>query len=104
MTPDDFYNALLALAPLAAIQRAMLRAHYEAPNHTATATQIANGAGHADWTTANLHYGIFCYNLANQMNQQALAENFGLILAEGEPAPGPDCDLALVMPPAALIS
>ena len=39
-------------------QRAMLRAHYEAPGRKITATQLAQAAGFANFSAANLQYGL----------------------------------------------
>ena len=36
---------------------AMLKAHFYAPNQTMTATQLANAAGYAGYSSANLQYG-----------------------------------------------
>ena len=38
-------------------QRAMLKAHYHAPNQTLTASELARAAGWTGWSPANLHYG-----------------------------------------------
>jgi hypothetical protein len=35
----------------------MLRAHYDAPDRTITATSLAAAAGFKTWSSANLHYG-----------------------------------------------
>ena len=43
--------------------RQMLQAHYGAPHHTLTATQIGEPVGW-DKDTVNLHYGKFGHNLA----------------------------------------
>ena len=39
-------------------QRAMLRAHYKAPGRTVTATRLAQAATFANFSTANLQYGL----------------------------------------------
>lgn len=35
----------------------MIRAHYRAPDHRITATLLADAAGYASYSPANLHYG-----------------------------------------------
>jgi hypothetical protein len=37
--------------------RAMLKAHYHAPNQTMTATELAKAAGYRDYSATNLQYG-----------------------------------------------
>jgi hypothetical protein len=39
-------------------QRKMLIAHYKAPQHRITATELAQAAGYANYSAANLHYGL----------------------------------------------
>ena len=43
--------------------RAMLLAHFRAPDHTITARELAKVADYKDWNGANLQYGTFAYNL-----------------------------------------
>jgi hypothetical protein len=51
-------RALQAIWPsLTTGQKAMLRAHFFAPNQTITATQLSQAAGYDSWHAANLHYG-----------------------------------------------
>lgn len=47
-------------------QLAMLRAHYLAPNHSITATELAKAAGYSSYSAANLHYG----NLGNALYEE----------------------------------
>ena len=39
-------------------QRAMLKAHYNAPDRTMTATELATAAGYESYAAANLQYGF----------------------------------------------
>jgi hypothetical protein len=39
-------------------QRAMLKAHYNAPDRTLTATELATAAGYESYSAANLQYGF----------------------------------------------
>ena len=46
----------------------MLRAHYEAPLHTLTATEMAAAMGYANYGSANLHYGRVGALLCGELN------------------------------------
>lgn len=46
---------------------AMLKAHYNSPNRTMTATQLAKAGGYPNWRTANLHYGLFGKRLYEEL-------------------------------------
>ncbi|MBU9589602.1 hypothetical protein [Burkholderia multivorans] len=57
---DAAYTKALAsvLPRLTAAQLKMLQAHYHAPDRTITATQLAEAAGYASYSGANLQYGF----------------------------------------------
>ena len=57
-TVAEFKRALLSVSPLADNHLEILRVHYQAPDHTVTATQIAEALGYKNWGGANLQYGI----------------------------------------------
>jgi hypothetical protein len=48
-------------------QKAMLRAHFEAPDQRITASQLAEAAGYASYGAANLHYGLLGAMLYSEM-------------------------------------
>ncbi|NJL06437.1 MAG: hypothetical protein HC911_16340 [Chloroflexaceae bacterium] len=48
--------------------RNMLIAHYNAPNHTITATALAQEVGYKRFTAVNLQYGTFGKKLREVMN------------------------------------
>ncbi len=101
MTPtaDEFQAGLLAMTPLPTHQLAMLKAHYEAPRHTITATRIADALQYDGWRGVNLHYGKFCVVLAERMRRPVgEATDLALILA-GPPVIGPNGQLDLVLRP-----
>ena len=103
MTPtaDEFEAGLLSLAKskLPDHQLAMLKAHYGSPGQTITATKIADEVEYRGWRGVNLHYGKFCYALAEHMHRPlGEAKDLALILA-GSPAAGPDGQLELVLRP-----
>lgn len=55
----DYVRAFQLIAPeLTPKQRAMLQAHYSAPQRCITATQLAHAVGYASMGGANLQYGI----------------------------------------------
>jgi hypothetical protein len=54
---EDYKIAFEALH-LSPGQWDMLRAHFLAPNHTITATELADAAGYKSWQGANLQYGL----------------------------------------------
>lgn len=58
-TNSDEYIAAFRniLKDLSDGQLAMLRAHYLAPNHCITATNLAEAAGYSSYSAANLQYG-----------------------------------------------
>ncbi|VGO20975.1 hypothetical protein [Pontiella sulfatireligans] len=58
LTPDLFKKALLAeRGAISDRHRAMLKAHYQADEHTLTATELAAAARYDNYSAANLHYG-----------------------------------------------
>lgn len=48
-------------------QRLMLVKHYRAPEHTVTASQLAEMVGYPNWRTVNLQYGLFAQKLADRL-------------------------------------
>jgi hypothetical protein len=57
LTKDQFKHALLAIRPIADHHMALLKAHYRAPGHTMTASQLAEALDYANYNAVNLHYG-----------------------------------------------
>jgi len=56
---EEAVRALVRVFPNMSVgQRTMLRAHYKAPGRTITATQLAQAAGYANFSAANLQYGL----------------------------------------------
>jgi 5-methylcytosine-specific restriction endonuclease McrA len=58
-TADDYFKAFEALQKegLAEKPIALLQAHFNAPNHTATMQQLADAVGYANYGGANMQYG-----------------------------------------------
>jgi len=81
-TVDAFESALISLQPLADHHDRMLAEHYKAPNHTLTATQIANAVGYADFHPVNLHYGKLAVLICDKLG---VSPSFGVMLDSAEP-------------------
>ncbi len=81
-TVDAFVDALQSLRPLAKHHREILAHHYNAPEHTATATQLADAMGYENYRAINLHYGKFSVLLCEKLG---LKPSFMVFLAGAEP-------------------
>jgi hypothetical protein len=57
LTKDEYKHAFLSLQPLADHELELLGAHFRAPNHTITASELATAVGDDKYGAANLHYG-----------------------------------------------
>lgn len=57
LTKKDYRRAFVALHPLAEHHIRLLKAHFNAPEHITTATQLAGAVGYARHIAVNLHYG-----------------------------------------------
>ena len=93
-TTAEFKRALLALRPIAPHHLQMLRAHYRAPGHTLTASQIAAAVDYQDYHGVNLHYGKFAGALCEQLGRP---HEFSIILDSALPGDEPPGHLELVM-------
>ena len=59
LTVDDYVRAFKALCEqLTESDIRLLRVHYAAPEHVATATELARGVGFANYNAVNLRYGL----------------------------------------------
>lgn len=63
-----YQAAFVAIGELPEGYRAMLSAHLHAPDHMISATQLAEAACYANWSAANLHYGLLAAKIANEIN------------------------------------
>ena len=91
LTADHFKQALLAQRDaITDGYRAMLKAHYQADEHTLTATELANSAGYGNYSAANLHYGTLGRLLGSHLPMEPQRREDGTpiwttILATGNP-------------------
>jgi hypothetical protein len=97
-TVEDFLRALQDVRPISPTHVSLLRAHYAAPNHTATTIDLANAMGWEGWPAVNLHYGQFVNRLRNYLHLP-IEENLNTILAQPWPAKGDPHPWSLVMCP-----
>jgi hypothetical protein len=63
----QFIQALQQVAP-SKKRKQMLQAHYNAPLHTITATQLTQALGYKNFAAANLHYGLFAKRVREALN------------------------------------
>ena len=67
-TSQEVKRAFLAIEPrLSTGHKAMLRAHVKAAGRALTATQLAEAAGYANYSAANLQYGLLGAMLFGEM-------------------------------------
>lgn len=60
--------AFLSIGELNEGYQAMLKAHLHAPDHLISATKLAEAAGYANWSAANLHYGLLAAKVAEEID------------------------------------
>lgn len=67
-TKEEFQQALLKLRDKSRFRNTkyldLLKAQYSSPNHTITATKLAEAVGYANYNAANLQYGSLGHELA----------------------------------------
>jgi len=67
-TKEQYKDALLAIRDKGKLRNTkylqMLRAQYTSPNHTITATKIAEAVGYENYNAANLQYGTLGHEIA----------------------------------------
>ena len=68
-TADEYTAALSAVVAEGVSDRQieLLRAHYKAPRHTATARQLANAVGYANYGGVNIQYGTLAHRIASRL-------------------------------------
>lgn len=93
LTVDDYWRAFEAIAPtLTKGHRAMLRAHFDAPKRTITASQLAEAAGYENYNGANLQYAAIAQKVAEYLdytppNHSSGKPFWSYTLADGEWVP-----------------
>ena len=69
-TIEQYRAAFVACrADMTDLDLAMLEAHHRAPDHTVTATQLAEAVGLANFSAANLHYGTYASRLCTVLGR-----------------------------------
>ncbi|GAB4205220.1 MAG: hypothetical protein OHK0022_31100 [Roseiflexaceae bacterium] len=68
-TVEEYIEAFQLIdAHITDLQRALLRAHYQAPDHTATATELAHAVGASSFRTTNAQYGRLAAKLIDVLH------------------------------------
>lgn len=97
---DDYKRAFEALRRegLSPKDVALLKAHFDAPNHTATWAQLADRVGYASGRAINLHYGKLAGRVANELRITDPPNGFWLsVLAGWAEEADPDGHTAFVL-------
>jgi hypothetical protein len=84
-TTDDYVRAFEAVRAEGIPDKhlALLRAHYAAPDHTATWAQLASAVGYANFNAVNLQYGTFAARVAREMGITAAPNGYWLNVLAG---------------------
>lgn len=64
-SPQAFKRAILALRPIHDNHLEMIEVHFQAPDHTITASQLAAAVGYKNYNAVNLQYGTFADRLCS---------------------------------------
>lgn len=88
----DEYATYFAANPPEGTRRAMLVAHAAAPDMTLSAGQLAAAADWADFTTANLHYGLLGKEVAEALELELPQHSDGSVVATAALAGSADPD------------
>jgi hypothetical protein len=76
----EYAEAFDSLGKLPVSYEAMLEAHLNAPDHSITATELAEAAGYENYNAANLHYGKLGQMLAEQLNYNPPQRDDGTVI------------------------
>jgi hypothetical protein len=68
-SPESYKRALLGLLPIHDNHLAMLKANYQAPDHSITASQLAAIVGYQNFNAVNLQYGLFADKLCRSLGK-----------------------------------
>jgi hypothetical protein len=68
-TAEDYTRALQAIMAEGIPHRhtALLQTHFDSPQHTATARQIAKRVGYASYRAVNLQYGTLAHRIGQRL-------------------------------------
>ncbi|AKO52525.1 hypothetical protein ABA45_08930 [Marinobacter psychrophilus] len=80
-TKEEFQQALLKLRDKSRFRNTkyldLLKAQYSSPNHTITATKLAQAVGYENYNAANLQYGSLGHELAEVLGYKPPERNNG---------------------------
>lgn len=81
-TADDYTAALTAVVTEGVPEKhlELLRAHFEAPRHTATARQLARAVGYSNYNSVNLQYGTLAHRVASRLGVVEAPNDFWLFV------------------------
>jgi hypothetical protein len=68
-SPEAYKRAILELRPIHDNHLEMLRTHFQSPDHTITASQLAAAVGYQNYNAVNLQYGTFADRLCNSLHK-----------------------------------
>ncbi len=81
--PEEYIAAFNQIA-VAPHHMRMLQAHYHAPRHTLTATQMSKALGYPKYTASNLHYGRLGRLVGDNLGWRPLPEQTVFVLVTFE--------------------
>lgn len=97
---DDYYRAFVALQKEGIPEKhiGLLQAHFQAPHHTATWTQLAAAVGYANGDAVNLQYGKLAGRVARLLGLVEPPNGFWLyVLADWAKKKDPSGHTAFVL-------
>lgn len=78
-SPLEYVSAFREIEP-SKLQLKMLEIHYQAPEHTLTATQMANALGYPHYSVSNVNYGRLGGLLRNVLGWKPSGSKLGVAL------------------------
>jgi hypothetical protein len=96
LTVGDYESALRrAEGQISDVERRFLQIHYQAPGLTATATELARGAGYGEYRATNLIYGRLAKKLQRGISVPRGYEGIGFVVESERPKTGDHWKLRL---------
>jgi putative restriction endonuclease len=79
-SPEQYASAFRGLGSVSDTQIQMLRLHYNAPERTISATQMAHAAGYSHYSIANSQYGRLGRLVGDQLEYNPMKERLGTLV------------------------